>query len=260
VFTALPELPELPERNLLVGDPSIGDLPRPSTAAGGHAGGETLAGDRPLTAVVLPGRTAPESAAIALTSRFQVAPGPGDPGVGDPRAAVIESVAATPGDSPARDGHDVCLWSGTTTVNGRPDIPVRLARCCLPLPGDEVVGLVLTHGIVVSVHRQECTNAVERNSGPERVRLASWEPIPDSTFPTEIAVEAFDRYGLLADITEVLCDASAAVRSASTVTSDDRVAHARFTIEVDGPAQLNSVLVAVRRVDGVYDCYRAGRS
>ncbi len=86
--------------------------------------------------------------------------------------------------------------------------------------------------------------------------MTSWVPSASVTFPAEIAVEAFDRYGLLADITEMLSDASATVRSASTITAEDRAVHARFTVEVAGPAQLDAVLAAVRTVGGVYDCYR----
>ncbi|WP_261556095.1 RelA/SpoT family protein [Frankia tisae] len=134
-------------------------------------------------------------------------------------------------------------------------MPVRLARCCLPLPGDAVVGFT-THGSAVSLHRRECGNATEVDADRDRVLVATWS-VPDvKIFPAEIAVEAFDRYGLLADITEILSETSVSVRAASTTTSEDRVAHARFTIEVTGSGQLDKVLSAVRRVGGVYDCYR----
>ncbi|EIV93218.1 bifunctional (p)ppGpp synthetase/guanosine-3',5'-bis(diphosphate) 3'-pyrophosphohydrolase [Frankia sp. QA3] len=134
-------------------------------------------------------------------------------------------------------------------------MPVRLARCCLPLPGDAVIGFT-THGSAVSLHRRECGNATEVRADRERVMVAAWSAPDVKIFPAEIAVEAFDRYGLLADITEVLSETSVSVRAASTATSEDRVAHARFTIEVTGPEQLDRVLSAVRRVGGVYDCYR----
>ncbi|EFC83788.1 bifunctional (p)ppGpp synthetase/guanosine-3',5'-bis(diphosphate) 3'-pyrophosphohydrolase [Parafrankia sp. EUN1f] len=146
-------------------------------------------------------------------------------------------------------------WAGFAEIEGT-DVPVRLARCCLPLPGDKVVGFT-THSSAVSLHRRECANVASSASSREQVTVAGWAAAESQTFPTEIAVEAFDRYGLLADITEVLSDTSASVRAASTSTSEDRVAHARFTIEVTGPEQLDRVLAAVRSVGGVYDCYRA---
>ena len=100
-------------------------------------------------------------------------------------------------------------------------------------------------------------NAATPRAGREPVLVRAWNAPENTTFPTEIAVEAFDRYGLLADITDALSATSASVRAASTTTSNDRVAHARFTVEVDGPDQLAKVLHAVRGVGGVYDCYRS---
>ncbi|WP_131767194.1 RelA/SpoT family protein [Candidatus Protofrankia californiensis] len=155
----------------------------------------------------------------------------------------------------SRDADEAQTWAGTAAVDGRSGVPVRLARCCLPLPGDDVVGFTTTHSPAVSVHRSQCVNAA---SDRHRVAVTSWLPPAEGTFPAEIAVEAFDRYGLLADITEMLSDVSATVRSASSITSEDRVARARFTVEVAGPAQLDALLAAVRTVGGVYDCYRAG--
>jgi GTP pyrophosphokinase len=149
------------------------------------------------------------------------------------------------------------------SLDGHPDAPVRIARCCLPLPGDELVGFAAQHSAqhqAVTLHRQECANARPGGtSAPVRepLRVLRWEVPPAHAFPAEIAVEAFDRYGLLADITEALSDTAAGLRAASTSTSVDRVAHARFTVEVTGPGQLDLVLAAVRGVGGVYDCYRA---
>jgi GTP pyrophosphokinase len=147
--------------------------------------------------------------------------------------------------------------AGSAAIDGRDDVPVRLARCCLPLPGDAVVGFASTHYSAVSLHRRECANVAGSSPDREQVAVTSWSAPELETFPAEIVVEAFDRYGLLADITEALSETTAAVRAASTSTSDDRVAHARFTVEVTGPEQLARVLVAVRGVGGVYDCYRA---
>ncbi|WP_238438166.1 ACT domain-containing protein, partial [Frankia nepalensis] len=147
-------------------------------------------------------------------------------------------------------------WAGVASLDGHPDAPVRVARCCLPLPGDELIGFVAQHS-AVTLHRGECANAQPSGSAREPLRVLHWDAPSEHAFPAEIAVEAFDRYGLLADITEVLSDTAAGLRAASTSTSEDRVAHARFTVEVTGPEQLDTVLTAVRTVGGVYDCYRA---
>ncbi|WP_018634975.1 RelA/SpoT family protein [Parafrankia elaeagni] len=170
---------------------------------------------------------------------------------GGPRGR--ESAGAAAAQASTRRGTQ--NWAGFAEIGGT-DVPVRLARCCLPLPGDTVVGFA-GNSSAVSLHRQECANAATSAASREQVTVQGWTAAESQTFPTEIAVEAFDRYGLLADITEVLSDTSASVRAASTSTSEDRVAHARFTIEVTGPDQLDRVLAAVRSVGGVYDCYRA---
>ncbi|MCM3884924.1 RelA/SpoT family protein [Frankia sp. R82] len=164
------------------------------------------------------------------------------------RSAAVERPAGrrTGGSNPSAVADD-----GTGTR-----MPIRLARCCLPLPGDAVVGLT-THGNAAALHRRECANVAEVSAERERVPVVTWSMPQVTIFPAEIAVEAFDRYGLLADITEILSETSVSVRAASTTTSDDRVAHARFTLEVTGLEQLDRVLAAVRRVGGVYDCYRA---
>jgi GTP pyrophosphokinase len=154
-------------------------------------------------------------------------------------------------------GHEADGWAGRAEIGAdHREVPVRVARCCLPLPGDDVVGFP-THGRAVSLHREGCLNVTAQRPGRDRVAVASWLPPVDATFPAAIAVEAFDRYGLLADITQTLCDSSAAVRSASTTTRRDRVAHARFTVDVAGHDELEALIGAVRKIEGVYDCYRA---
>jgi GTP diphosphokinase / guanosine-3',5'-bis(diphosphate) 3'-diphosphatase len=174
-------------------------------------------------------------------------------------AAVLAAPSGCAGDGAVAETMPVAAarWAGVVSFADQDAAPVRLARCCLPLPGDPVVGFTTSHSLAVSVHREECANAAVHRDGRERVVVTSWTPAERAIFPTEIAVEAFDRHGLLADITETLCDISAAVRSASTITTDDRVARLRFTVEVVGPNHLADVLEAVRTVPGVYDCYRA---
>ncbi len=191
------------------------------------------------------GAPRPDPAAVAARVALDGGPVPaGVLGCGDP--ARPETRASDP------DG-----WAGRAEVgDDSVEVPVRVARCCLPLPGDGVVGFP-THNRGVSLHREECSNVAAPAPGRDRVAVTSWLPPTDATFPATIAVEAFDRHGLLADITQTLCDSSAAVRAASTTTRRDRVAHARFTVEVAGHDELETLIASVRRIEGVYDCYRA---
>ncbi|MFD9701985.1 RelA/SpoT family protein [Lentzea sp. NPDC059081] len=135
------------------------------------------------------------------------------------------------------------------------DVWVKLARCCTPVPGDDILGFV-TRGGGVSVHRTDCTNADELLKSPERLLDVEWAPSASSVFLVAIQVEALDRHRLLSDVTKVLADERVNILSASVTTSRDRVAVSRFSFEMGDPKHLGHVLKAVRSVEGVYDVYR----
>ncbi|HJQ07338.1 MAG TPA: bifunctional (p)ppGpp synthetase/guanosine-3',5'-bis(diphosphate) 3'-pyrophosphohydrolase [Nocardioides sp.] len=140
-------------------------------------------------------------------------------------------------------------------VKGAPDVWVKLAKCCTPVPPDDILGFV-TKGGGVSVHRKDCTNAANLLGQPEKVLEVEWAPTGQSTFLVNIQVEALDRSRLLTDITLVLSDAHLSLQSANLTTSRDRVAKLRFTFEMADAKHLDTVLNAVRSVPGVFDVYR----
>ncbi len=140
-------------------------------------------------------------------------------------------------------------------VKGAADVWVKLAKCCTPVPPDEILGFV-TKGGGVSVHRTDCTNATSLQSQPERLLEVEWAPTGQSTFLVNIQVEALDRARLLSDITMVLSDAHVNILSANLSTTRDRVAKSRFTFEMAESKHLDNVLRAVRSVPGVFDAYR----
>lgn len=140
-------------------------------------------------------------------------------------------------------------------VRGVDDVWVKLAKCCTPVPGDEIIGFV-TRGAGVSVHRTDCVNVEQLRAQPERIVDVSWSQSSSSLFLVQIQVEALDRNRLLSDVTRVLSDHHVNILSASVSTSRDRVALSRFVFEMAEPSHLASVLSAVRKVDGVFDVYR----
>ncbi|MEV7552122.1 bifunctional (p)ppGpp synthetase/guanosine-3',5'-bis(diphosphate) 3'-pyrophosphohydrolase [Amycolatopsis sp. NPDC089917] len=140
-------------------------------------------------------------------------------------------------------------------VKGASDVWAKLARCCTPVPGDEILGFV-TRGGGVSVHRTDCTNADDLRAQPERLVEVEWAPSASSVFLVAIQVEALDRHRLLSDVTKVLADEKVNILSASVTTSRDRVAVSRFSFEMGDPKHLGHVLKVVRGVEGVYDVYR----
>ncbi|MGY1723758.1 RelA/SpoT family protein [Blastococcus sp. SYSU DS0533] len=140
-------------------------------------------------------------------------------------------------------------------VHGMTDVWAKLAKCCTPVPGDDVLGFV-TRGGGVSVHRTDCTNAGDLRSKPERLVEVEWASSPGSVFLVAIQVEALDRHRLLSDVTKALADERVNILSASVQTSRDRVAISRFTFELADPAHLGAVLQTVRNVEGVFDVER----
>jgi GTP pyrophosphokinase len=144
-------------------------------------------------------------------------------------------------------------------VRGAPDILVKLAKCCTPVPGDDIVGFV-TRGSGVSVHRADCTNVKSLKDDPERMIEVSWAPTTKSVFLVHIQVEALDRSGLLSDITRVLSEHHVNILSASVQTNNDRLALSRYVFEMGDIVHLDRVLNAVRRIDAVYDVYRVTSS
>jgi GTP pyrophosphokinase len=140
-------------------------------------------------------------------------------------------------------------------VHGMTDVWAKLAKCCTPVPGDDILGFV-TRGGGVSVHRTDCTNAADLQRKPERLVETEWASAPGSVFLVAIQVEALDRHRLLSDVTKALADERVNILSASVQTTRDRVAVSRFTFELADPAHLGAVLQTVRNVDGVFDVER----
>ena len=140
-------------------------------------------------------------------------------------------------------------------VKGAEDVWVKLAKCCTPVPGDEIVGFV-TRGAGVSVHRADCVNVPGLRVEPDRLVEVEWAPTSNSVYLVNIQVEALDRARLLSDVTRALSDTHVNILSAAVTTTRERIALSRFTFEMADPKHLGSVLKAVRQVEGVYDAYR----
>jgi GTP pyrophosphokinase len=145
--------------------------------------------------------------------------------------------------------------SEAVVVEGSADVWVTLARCCTPVPRDEILGFV-TRGRGVSVHRADCPNAGDLRRNPERLIQVVWDTHAPATFRVTIQVEALDRKHLLRDITTVLGDLHVNILSAQVTTQRDRIAYSRFTFELADIAHLDHVLNSVRRVEAVFDAYR----
>ena len=202
---------------------------------------------------------------LADVSALYAAVGEGNVGAQN----VVERVIALAG---GRDSAEEDLAEATVPTRGRQhrghstdsgvvvegldgEVLTKLARCCTPVPGDQISGFV-TRASGVSVHRTDCVNYEALLDQPERIVAVHWAPTAKSTFLVAIQVEALDRPRLLSDITRVISDQHVNILSASVATGGDRVARSRFTFEMGDAKHLDHVMHAVRTIDGVFDAFR----
>ena len=138
-------------------------------------------------------------------------------------------------------------------VEGLDDVWVRIAQCCAPVPGDDIVGFV-TVGRGVSAHRSDCVNVTSLPQN--RMIEVNWAPDRAGTFAVWLQVEALDRAGLLRDASAAVSETGANILASSTATGRDRVAVLRYEVELADPSQVPKLVAALSAVDGVYDAFR----
>ena len=140
-------------------------------------------------------------------------------------------------------------------VEGLDDVWVRIARCCSPVPGDDIVGFV-TVGRGVSVHRSDCTNIEAMGDRTERMIEVAWAPERVGRFSVWVQVEALDRPKLLRDVTSLISDVGGNILASSSSVGRDRVAMLRYEIELGDPGHVDTLVASLRAVDSVFDAYR----
>jgi len=137
-------------------------------------------------------------------------------------------------------------------VLGAGEMLTQIARCCHPVPGDAIVGYV-TRSRGVTVHRQDCYNVVNEDE-KERLVPVSWGPT-DSTYPVNIRVEAWDRMGLVRDITNLVAEEKMNITAISSLDHDEHIPVGHFnlyiTLETKNLAQLSRLLARVEGIRGV---------
>jgi len=141
-------------------------------------------------------------------------------------------------------------------VEGYDDLLVRMARCCTPVPGDDIIGFI-TRGRGVSVHRTDCANASSLAEGQaERIIDVDWDSESEGHFVALVEIKALDRPRLLQDVTATMSDHHVNILSSQSHCGDDRVSKMRFEFELGDPSHLDTLLNRLRTIDSVYDAYR----
>ena len=169
--------------------------------------------------------------------------------------------AATPAPPPppvlakAEAGRSAARGKGGVLVVGVDSLLTQMARCCRPVPPDEIVGFV-TRGRGVSVHRAGCVNAAAlADRHPERLIEVAWSASPDAVYPVDVVVLAQDRPGLLRDISEVFAREKLNVVGVNTLSRRGE-AQMSFTVEVADASALRRALAQIAEVGGVYSARR----
>lgn len=135
------------------------------------------------------------------------------------------------------------------SIQGMEDLLVSFAKCCKPLPGDEIVGFI-TRGRGMVIHRSNCDNIRNSLTDSDRAIPVDWEPKEGIFFVASIRVEASNRKSLLSDITSAIAKSNCDIRSAH-VTTNDNIAMDDFDVDVKDLVSLQNLMKEIRKVKGV---------
>ncbi len=140
------------------------------------------------------------------------------------------------------------------SVKGVDNVAVRLAKCCRPVPGDEIAGYV-SLGRGITIHREDCKNVRALRKDPERFVEVSWAGDNEASYRVELQVDAYDRTRLLEDLSRTFSEAGINILEASCSTKHPMVKN-RFVVEVGDTEQLKGCISKLRNVESVFDAYR----
>ena len=158
-----------------------------------------------------------------------------------------------------RDKLHVGKKQGGIVVKGIHDVAVRFAKCCSPIPGDEIIGFV-TRGRGVTIHRTDCVNIIHMDEN-DRIRLidAEWQSediAKDQLFTAEINVYANNRTGLLVDVSRLFTERKIDIASINVRTSKQGTATISITFDVHSSEELDQMIAKLRQVESVLDIER----
>ena len=140
-------------------------------------------------------------------------------------------------------------------VKGQEDMLVRFARCCNPVPGDDIVGYI-TRGRGVSIHRKDCNNLSDFE--PEREIEVAWAVEGDSEYAAGIQMLCYDRAGILVDISNQIYQNELSLLSINAQAKNG-LANITMTVEIKNTAQLQQLIKTLKKISGVIEVYRMNK-
>jgi GTP diphosphokinase / guanosine-3',5'-bis(diphosphate) 3'-diphosphatase len=141
------------------------------------------------------------------------------------------------------------------SIQGMDNLLMRIARCCNPVPGDEIVGLI-TRGRGISVHRRDCPNILQYEGDSGRLLEASWESEAGISYPVEIEINANDRKNLLADIMTAINESKIEMTAVSARTDKSQNAIIHVTMIVRDQVHLDQIMSKLKKIKEVYSVRR----
>jgi GTP pyrophosphokinase len=186
-------------------------------------------------------------------------------GAGDIRLGQVVSYISRQTDI-KQPQQELPLLKAATVASKNKDISIRgvghlltqIAQCCQPVPGDDISGYV-TLGRGVSVHRQDCENIMHHErTEPQRILEVSWGGKVSQMYPVDIDISAYDRTGLLRDVSLVLANSDVNVVAVNTKSEKkDHLAHMQITVEIDSLSKLGRVLNKLNQLPNVLTVRRS---
>ena len=140
-------------------------------------------------------------------------------------------------------------------IDGLEGMKIKFAKCCNPVPGDEIIGFV-TRGYGVSIHRKDCTN-IANLLDSDRCLEAEWDAAASEKFLANVTIRAVDRTGILSEITAMAKEAGIGIQSLSAKSNTISDIFIYLTFEVSGREELDKMMQKLRTINGVLDVYRA---
>ena len=174
---------------------------------------------------------------------------------------ILEAVGKNNASSNGQTGAMAAIKSKSgIVVAGLDDVSVRFSRCCSPVPGDEIIGFV-TRGRGVSIHRTDCVNVMNMNEADrQRIIEAEWQVTPDKEenelYDTELVIYAYDRIGVLLDLTRVFTESGITINNVNSRTSKQGIATITIGFAIRSVEALHVLTAKLRQVESVKDIQR----
>ncbi len=140
-------------------------------------------------------------------------------------------------------------------VRGEPNMVIRFAQCCAPVPGDKIIGYI-TRGRGVSVHREDCPNAADLRNDTDRIIEVEWAGDERSSYTANIHIEATDRPGVLMDVSQTLMNLNISMKAINAKADRNQTVSVQLSFDVNNASQLNNVIKNMKKLKGITDVYR----